>query len=161
LPWLLVAIRPRWFFSETKSAFDRQSVFSYAVALLAVALMFTQTSFEDQFGRGQARKSIVRRDNTATIVATGTGLCRLLLVNVQGITGLVPATKMMAHLPLAFRHPPKMLWPSVSHGHRFARCSWAPGNGGMSWFPASRGCSGSFMQMALICCVRPGKRGDR
>ncbi len=108
LPWLLVAIRPRWFFSETKSAFDRQSVFSYAVALLAVALMFTQTSFEDQFGRGQARKSIVRRDNTATIVATGTGRYRLLLVNGQGITGLVPATKMMAHLPLAFLdHPPK------------------------------------------------------
>ena len=108
LPWLLVAIRPRWFFSETKSAFDRQSVFSYAVALLAVALMFTQTSFDDQFGRGQARKSIVRRDNTATIVATGTGRYRLLLVNGQGITGLVPATKMMAHLPLAFLdHPPK------------------------------------------------------
>jgi spermidine synthase len=108
LPWLLVAVRPRWFFSETKSAFDRQSVFSYAVALLAVALMFTQTSFEDQFGRGQARKSIVRRDNTATIVATGTGRYRLLLVNGQGITGLVPATKMMAHLPLAFLdHPPK------------------------------------------------------
>jgi spermidine synthase len=32
----------------------------------------------------------------------------LLLVNGQGITGLVPATKMMAHLPLAFlSHPPK------------------------------------------------------
>ena len=36
LPWLLVAIRPRWFFSETKSGFDRQAVFSYVVALLAV-----------------------------------------------------------------------------------------------------------------------------
>ena len=108
LPWLLVAIRPRWFFSEARSAFDRQAAFSYAVALLAVVLVFTQTSFEDQFGRGQAKKSIVLRDNTATIVATGTGRYRLLLVNGQGITGLVPATKMMAHLPLAFLgHPPK------------------------------------------------------
>ena len=58
--------------------------------------------------RTRPGRSIVLRDNTATIVATGTGRYRLLLVNGQGITGLVPATKFMAHLPLAFLdHPPK------------------------------------------------------
>jgi spermidine synthase len=113
LPWLVIAILPQWFSPEAKPTFDRQAVFSYAVVLLAVALVFTQTSFEDQFGRGQTprstvSRSIVLRDNTATIVATGTGRYRLLLVNGQGITGLVPATKLMAHLPLAFLdHPPK------------------------------------------------------
>ncbi len=113
LPWLIIAIVPQWFSQEVKPTFDRQAVFSYAVVVFAVVLLFTQTSFEDQFGRSQTQKSqisrgIVLRDNTATIVATGAGRYRLLLVNGQGITGLVPATKMMAHLPLAFLdRPPK------------------------------------------------------
>ena len=50
----------------------------------------------------------VRRDYTATVVATGTGMNRQLLVNGVGITKLTPITKMMAHLPLAFhKQPPK------------------------------------------------------
>ena len=112
-PWLVIAIIPQWFSHDAKPGFDLQAAFSYVVVLLAVWLVFTQTSFEDQFGRSKIRRgvapsSIVLRDNTATIVATGTGRYRLLLVNGQGITGLVPATKMMAHLPLAFLdHPPK------------------------------------------------------
>jgi spermidine synthase len=112
-PWLVIAIWPRWFSTAARRGFDRQAAFSYAVVLLAVVLLFTQTSFEDRFGQGQISpsqisRSIVLRDNTATIVATGTGRYRQLLVNGQGITGLVPATKFMAHLPLAFLdRPPK------------------------------------------------------
>ena len=41
-----------------------------------------------------------RRDHTATIIAAGQGRQRL-LVNGVGITVPHPATKMMAHLPLA------------------------------------------------------------
>jgi spermidine synthase len=112
-PWLVIAIWPRWFSTAARRGFDRQAAFFYAVVLLAVVLLFTQTSFEDRFGQGQISpsqisRSIVLRDNTATIVATGTGRYRQLLVNGQGITGLVPATKFMAHLPLAFLdRPPK------------------------------------------------------
>lgn len=50
----------------------------------------------------------VRRDYTATVVAAGTGLEKHLLVNGIGMTELSPATKMMAHLPLAMLgRPPR------------------------------------------------------
>ncbi len=48
------------------------------------------------------------RDNTATIIATGEGMDKRLLVNGVGITALTPITKAMAHFPLAFLdHPPQ------------------------------------------------------
>jgi predicted membrane-bound spermidine synthase len=67
------------------------------VVLAALALVFTQKSYEDQFSHSQ-----VLRDNTATIVAVGEGRNKHLLVNGVGITGLTAITKFMAHLPLAF-----------------------------------------------------------
>jgi len=68
------------------------------VAASALALVFTR-SFESRFPH-----RIVRRDETATVVATGTGWNRLLLVNGFSMTILTPVSKVMAHLPLAF-HP--------------------------------------------------------
>jgi predicted membrane-bound spermidine synthase len=100
LPWLLMAVRPA---GPSEKRFDWQAGISYAVVLLAMALVFTQKSYEDQFGHSE-----VLRDNTATIVAMGEGRNKRLLVNGVGITGLTPITKFMAHLPLAFLdHPPK------------------------------------------------------
>ena len=50
----------------------------------------------------------VLRDNTATVIATGEGMNKRLLVNGIGITYLTPMTKLMAHLPLAsLDHVPK------------------------------------------------------
>lgn len=49
----------------------------------------------------------VRRDYTATVIATGTGFHRELRVNGTGMTGLTPITKYMAHLPLAFMSHPR------------------------------------------------------
>ncbi len=43
----------------------------------------------------------VRRDYTATSIATGQGMRRRLLVNGIGMTVLTPIAKMMAHLPMA------------------------------------------------------------
>ncbi len=51
-------------------------------------------------------KGEVRRDYEATVVATGEGMRRFLLVNGIGITHLTPIAKMMAHLPAAFADPP-------------------------------------------------------
>ena len=103
LPWLLMGIRPHWFSDRVKLRLDWQAGVSYAVLLLALALIFTQRDYEDQFGHSE-----VLRDNTATIVAMGEGRNKHLLVNGIGITGLTPITKVMAHLPLAFlNHPPK------------------------------------------------------
>ena len=42
------------------------------------------------------------RDHTATVLATGEGRRKRLLVNGIGMTALTPITKYMAHLPLAF-----------------------------------------------------------
>jgi spermidine synthase len=50
----------------------------------------------------------VRRDYAATVIATGTGWERTLLVNGVGMTGLTPITKYIADLPLAsMRRPPR------------------------------------------------------
>lgn len=105
LPWLVIGMYPQW--SSTSELVNAapmwQRISNYAIVLLAVTLVFTGKSFEDQFVRRE-----VLRDNTATIVATGEGEDRLLLVNGVGITNLTPITKMMAHLPLAFLgHPPQ------------------------------------------------------
>jgi spermidine synthase len=48
----------------------------------------------------------VLRDSTATVIATGTGMDKQLLVNGYGMTSLTPITKVMAHLPLAFLDRP-------------------------------------------------------
>jgi len=66
------------------------------VALLSVAMAFGARGFEDRYA-----KELVRRDHTATVIATGEGMGKQLLVNGVGITILTPITKMMAHLPLA------------------------------------------------------------
>jgi hypothetical protein len=53
-------------------------------------------------------RRVVRRDNTATVIAAVIGTKKHLLVNGIGITVLTPVTKAMAHLPLAFLdHPPE------------------------------------------------------
>jgi spermidine synthase len=43
----------------------------------------------------------IRRDYTASVISTGDGFSKRLLVNGVGMTGLVPVTKFMAHMPLA------------------------------------------------------------
>ena len=80
-----------------------QRKLSYALAALAVVGVLTIKGFEDLFVPSQ-----VLRDNTATVIATGDGMTKRLLVNGIGITFLTPITKMMAHLPLAFLdHTPR------------------------------------------------------
>ena len=121
LPWLLLGVLPLGSLDGTKPDGTKprvgwQTGFSYAVVLLTLILVFSQTSFEDQFSQGrlaqnqlpgdEARRGEVLRDNTATIVATGEGKNKRLLVNGVGITGLTPITKFMAHLPLAYLDRP-------------------------------------------------------
>jgi spermidine synthase len=105
LPWLLLAVWPEWALSaEAKMrAARRPSFVPYAIGAAALALFITSRGFEDEFAQ-----HVVLRDNTATVIATGDGMQKRLLVNGVGITYLTPVTKMMAHLPLAFLdHPPR------------------------------------------------------
>ena len=72
-----------------------------AVLLLSLFLVAFTNDYEKHFsGR------IVRRDYTAAVVATGTGMRKNLVVNGIGMTILTPVTKIMTHLPLAFLHRP-------------------------------------------------------
>jgi spermidine synthase len=78
-----------------------------AISALAVAtlLLLWPRDFETRFKRRE-----VQRDYSATVLAVGAGQNRQLLVNGVGMTKLVPITKMMAHLPLAFLdRPPRQV----------------------------------------------------
>ncbi len=105
LPWLAIGLRPGWSSTaEVTTAVPMwQGLSSYAIVVLALIMVFTNRSFEVQLD-----PSGIMRDNTATSIATGSGMEKLLLINGIGITKLSPATKMMAHLPLFFLdHPPQ------------------------------------------------------
>ena len=76
----------------------------FGVSILAAAVIFAVS--HDYASQYPVRE--VRRDYTATVVATGKGFDRDLLVNGIGMTGLNPITKYMAHLPLAsMSRPPQ------------------------------------------------------
>ena len=103
LPWLVIGLNPRW---TTESAQPRlTSALRYAcygMVLAALTMVFTVKGYYEVGGRE------VRRDSTATVVASGDGMQKHLSVNGIGITYLTPITKLMAHLPLAFLdHSPK------------------------------------------------------
>jgi spermidine synthase len=76
---------------------------SALVLLASVAVIVFGLGFEEQFTPRR-----VMRDDTATTVATGSGMGKRLLINGVGITSLEPLTKVMAHLPLAsLEHSPR------------------------------------------------------
>jgi spermidine synthase len=81
-----------------QKAFGLNPKLKFALATIVAVLLFSLShDFESLFpGR------IVRRDYTATVIATGKGFDRLLLVNGVGMTVLTPITKYIAHMPLAF-----------------------------------------------------------
>ena len=98
LPWLIFglrALRPRP--GVTRFA----SGAAYALLPLAGLLIYFGKGYDEAYPQEE-----VRRDSTATVIATGDGMDRELLVNGYGMTSLTPITKMMAHLPLAFLDRP-------------------------------------------------------
>jgi predicted membrane-bound spermidine synthase len=108
LPWFVVGFkyRPRFVFSFRGIVGSPYVLGSSVLMLGSVAVAFSTRGFEEQF---KPRK--VRRDNTATVIAMSVGSRREeknLLINGVGITLLYPVTKMMVHMPNAFRlTPPK------------------------------------------------------
>jgi spermidine synthase len=85
---------------ETDTHSGLGKLLAAALAASVLLLAFTR-DFETLFP-----KSLVRRDYTATSIATGKGMDRVLFINGVGITRLSPITKMMSHLPMAFRPSP-------------------------------------------------------
>lgn len=68
-----------------------------AAAIIAVALYSVSHDFETRYAQRR-----VLRDYAATVIATGEGFHRQLIVNGFSMTALDPMTKYMAHLPMAF-----------------------------------------------------------
>jgi predicted membrane-bound spermidine synthase len=82
--------------TSLKTGLDPRLLFVVAT-ILAVVFVSVSHDYETRFA---ARE--VRRDDTATVIATGTGFQRQLFVNGVGMTFLSPITKYMVHMPLAF-----------------------------------------------------------
>ncbi|HMD18473.1 MAG TPA: fused MFS/spermidine synthase [Terriglobales bacterium] len=105
LPWLLIALSFTLFRqSGPAKQFAVQRAIAFVVILAVSAGLILRTkSYAEQAPNAQ-----VRRDSTATVVAAGHGMRKLLLVNGVGMTALTPITKMIASMPLAFlNHPPQ------------------------------------------------------
>jgi spermidine synthase len=95
LPWLVAGFLSNPLLSRLKMTASAAA--SSVLVLGSLALAISAEGYEEQFTPRQ-----VRRDSTATIVATGSGRAKRLLINGIGITTLTPITKMMVHLPNAF-----------------------------------------------------------
>ena len=99
LPWFAIAL----LYTSTASLPDGQKLRPWRswkfgfITLASLAVIAFTKDYENQFSPRE-----VLRDHTATVIATGTGIDKDLIVNGIGITGLGPVTKMMAHLPLAY-----------------------------------------------------------
>jgi spermidine synthase len=98
LPWIIVAIAPLRPGSHPRMA-TRAAI--YAVLAMAAVLIAAGRGYEEVF-----TPRVVLRDATATVLATGEGMNKKLLVNGYGMTELTTITKVMAHLPLAFLDRP-------------------------------------------------------
>ena len=82
--------------AQPKSSLAPKLKFAFAI-IMAILLFHVSHDYEITFPIRE-----VRRDYTATVLATGKGFDRNLLVNGVGMTSLTPITKYMAHLPLAY-----------------------------------------------------------
>jgi spermidine synthase len=98
LPWLVVGLRPLLPRSQVTPV---ARAAAYALLPLAGLLISIGKGYDETYPQKQ-----VLRDSTATVIATGSGMEKQLLVNGYGMTTLSPITKVMAHLPLAFLEQP-------------------------------------------------------
>lgn len=101
--WFLLGLYPGWLSqSDRPRTYVRTTQAFGAIALaFAIYAVATTRDFAQSF-----RHHLTLRDSTATVIATGSGMNRRLLVNGVGITTLTPITKMMAHMPLAYLNRP-------------------------------------------------------
>jgi len=91
----VMALRPSP--ALTRRAVGRARAAVAATGVLALLLVALTRDFESLF-----HPRLVRRDETATVIATGEGRRKRLLVNGFATTYLTPITKLMVHLPMAF-----------------------------------------------------------
>jgi spermidine synthase len=89
-------------FQAARSRFRLAPILQFAIPATVAILLFARShDYETKFAKRE-----VRRDYAATVVATGTGMDRKLLVNGVDMTNLNPITKYIVHLPMAFMNRP-------------------------------------------------------
>jgi len=93
-PWALVALAS---LPGLRNSGHAERWLVYASPVLVLALIAASKDYDQSFPERR-----VLRDPTATVIATGNGMSKQLLVNGYGMTILTPITKVMAHLPLSF-----------------------------------------------------------
>jgi spermidine synthase len=99
LPWMAMAF---FFFAGLRTS-GRIRLTGYALIVSAFLLFFFTKDFETIYPQ-----RVVMRDSTATVIATGAGMQKLLFTNGYAMTTLTPITKMMVHLTFAsLEKPPR------------------------------------------------------
>jgi spermidine synthase len=83
----------------------RRIGFALPIAALLAGALFLPLTYEDYAFRFGYHAQ-VRRDYAATVISTGKGRGRALIVNGFGMTRLMPETKFMVHLPLSLHQGP-------------------------------------------------------
>ena len=99
LPWFAMAV-PLAIRAPRRR---RQTAVAGGFLVAALALFFLTHDYKFDYPH-----RVELRDSTATVIATGDGMDKMLLVNGVGMTSLTPITKMMAHMTLAsLAEPPR------------------------------------------------------
>src|SRR5271165_3099256 len=99
LPWFAMAIPP--LIRAPRRLLQAATAGGFLVA--ALALFFLTEDYKVDYP-----ERVEMRDSAATVIATGSGMEKQLLVNGVGMTSLTPVTKMMAHMTLAsLAEPPR------------------------------------------------------
>jgi len=99
---LFAALRISQDAATGSSVFGSKPIYA-AVMLLSITLIATSKGYEAAY-----RNRVELRDYTATVLAAGDGMRKMLLVNGIGMTVLTPITKYMAHFPLtSLGRPPQ------------------------------------------------------
>jgi spermidine synthase len=102
LPWFLIALSIALFQTGSARRFTSlRAVASIVILVASCGLIFKTRGYMQQISAQQ-----VRRDSTATVVAAGQGMQKLLYVNGVSMTYLTPITKVMVTMPLALLNRP-------------------------------------------------------
>ncbi|MGB7585968.1 MAG: fused MFS/spermidine synthase [Terriglobales bacterium] len=106
--WSTLVLTLPWLGMTVHAAFRAKSgLLTRASASVAAVAVMTIFFFTEDFGTQFAKREVLR-DSTATVIATGEGMSKRLVINGVNITAMVPITKMMAHLSLAsLAQPPR------------------------------------------------------
>jgi len=106
MPWLIFGL---WVLRPKPGVSRAARMAAYALLPLATVLVFGSRGYDESYDKNYPDsypRQQVLRDSTATVIATGSGMDKKLLVNGYGMTQMTPITKMMGHLPLAFLDRP-------------------------------------------------------